>query len=212
VNAEQTSKRTQADPTAISGKADTAGRSERSKTPSRCAGVVATACTQGQHVHKESVSRSNIRRSWCGSPITVRRWSLIAAARRTPYTALPKSSGRRGRLHRPPVSTQRPISDRILTPLIPGDVTGSGEIRAKRPACAHDRAGWWDITRRHTLDRLPSQISLAGEGTVAAVPPPEAGDVLARIGGSFGGADIENVSSLTRICHGVADSDEVARV
>jgi len=116
VNAEQTSKRTQADPTAISGKADTAGRSERSKTPSRCAGVVATACTQGQHVHKESVSRSNIRRSWCGSPITVRRWSLIAAARRTPYTALPKSSGRRGRLHRPPVSTQRPISDRILTP------------------------------------------------------------------------------------------------
>jgi hypothetical protein len=30
----------QADPTAISGKADTAGRSDRSNTPSRCAGVV----------------------------------------------------------------------------------------------------------------------------------------------------------------------------
>jgi hypothetical protein len=40
--------------------------------------------------------------------------------------------------------------------------------------------GWWDIARRHTLDRLPSQISLAGEGTVAAIPPPEAGDAPRR--------------------------------
>src|SRR6266849_10098900 len=32
----------------LSGKADTAGRSERSSTPRRCAGVVATACTQGK--------------------------------------------------------------------------------------------------------------------------------------------------------------------
>src|SRR6202030_2462849 len=38
----------QADPTTLSGKADTAGGSERSNTPSRCAGVVATACTQGK--------------------------------------------------------------------------------------------------------------------------------------------------------------------
>jgi hypothetical protein len=33
----------QADPTAISGKAETTGGSERSKAASRCAGVVATA-------------------------------------------------------------------------------------------------------------------------------------------------------------------------
>src|ERR1700730_10972435 len=38
----------QADPTAISGKADTAGGSEQSNTLSRCAGVLATACTQGK--------------------------------------------------------------------------------------------------------------------------------------------------------------------
>src|SRR6266516_615486 len=38
----------QADPTTLSGKADTAGVNERSSTPSRCAGVVATACTQGK--------------------------------------------------------------------------------------------------------------------------------------------------------------------
>src|SRR5437667_212349 len=29
------------------------------------------------------------------------------------------------------------------------------------PARAHDRAGWWDIARRQTLDQLPSQLSLA---------------------------------------------------
>ena len=40
----------QADPTAISGKADTAGVNERSSAPSRCAGVVATACTQGKRM------------------------------------------------------------------------------------------------------------------------------------------------------------------
>src|SRR3984893_2966307 len=38
----------QADPTAISGKADTAGGSEQSKALSRCAGVLATACAQGK--------------------------------------------------------------------------------------------------------------------------------------------------------------------
>src|SRR5262245_16930433 len=38
----------QADLTAISGKADTIGRIERSGTPNRCAGVLATACTQGK--------------------------------------------------------------------------------------------------------------------------------------------------------------------
>src|ERR1700674_4540780 len=32
----------------LSGKADTTGRSERNDTPSRCAGVVAAACTQGK--------------------------------------------------------------------------------------------------------------------------------------------------------------------
>src|SRR5258705_281362 len=50
------------------------------------------------------------------------------------------------------------------------------------PARAHDRAGWWDIDRRHTLDRLPSQISLTGEGTAPAVPPPDAGDAARRAG------------------------------
>src|SRR5258707_11616428 len=38
----------QADPTTLSGKADTVGRSRAKSTPSRCAGVVATACTQGK--------------------------------------------------------------------------------------------------------------------------------------------------------------------
>ena len=38
----------QADPSTLTGKADTAGSDERSKAPSRCAGVVATACTQGK--------------------------------------------------------------------------------------------------------------------------------------------------------------------
>ncbi len=37
----------QADPIAISGKADTTGRMSNSD-PSRCAGVVVTACTQGK--------------------------------------------------------------------------------------------------------------------------------------------------------------------
>jgi hypothetical protein len=44
----------------------------------------------------------------------------------------------------------------------------------------HDRAEWWDIARRHALDRLPSKLSLAGEGVVAAVPPPDAGDAARR--------------------------------
>src|SRR6202142_2520861 len=50
VNAEQTSKRSMRRPTRqpFRGKADTAGVNERSSTPSRCAGVVATACTQGK--------------------------------------------------------------------------------------------------------------------------------------------------------------------
>src|SRR3981081_4426599 len=42
----------------------------------------------------------------------------------------------------------------------------------------HDRAGWWDIARRHALDRLPFKLSLAGEGAVAAVLPPDAGRLL----------------------------------
>jgi hypothetical protein len=48
------------------------------------------------------------------------------------------------------------------------------------PARAHDRTGWRDIARRHTVDRLPSQISPAGESPVAAVPPPGAGDAGRR--------------------------------
>src|ERR1035437_7207318 len=47
-------------------------------------------------------------------------------------------------------------------------------------ARAHDRTGWRDIARRHTLDRLPSPLPLAGEGAVAAVPPPDAGDAGRR--------------------------------
>src|SRR5215475_12421817 len=52
----------QADPTTLSGKADTAGGSERSSTSSRCAGVVATACTQGkrtQHGRPHDVVRDD---------------------------------------------------------------------------------------------------------------------------------------------------------
>src|SRR5450756_367010 len=44
------------------GKADTAGVNERSSTPSRCAGVVATACTQGkrtQHGKPQGVVRED---------------------------------------------------------------------------------------------------------------------------------------------------------
>ena len=50
VNAEQASKRTMRRPTRqpFPGKADTAGMNERTVTPGRCAGVVATACTQGK--------------------------------------------------------------------------------------------------------------------------------------------------------------------
>src|SRR3981189_3973362 len=46
----------------LSGKADTAGVNERSSTPSRCAGVVATACTQGkrtQHGRPQGVVRDD---------------------------------------------------------------------------------------------------------------------------------------------------------
>src|SRR5450759_1666184 len=52
----------QADPMGFSGKADTAGVNERSSTPSRCAGVVATACTQGkrtQHGKPQGVVRQD---------------------------------------------------------------------------------------------------------------------------------------------------------
>lgn len=38
----------QADPATISGKADTTGQYRAKQYPSRCAGVVATACTQGK--------------------------------------------------------------------------------------------------------------------------------------------------------------------
>src|SRR4029077_6801085 len=63
-----------ADPTAISGKADTAGRSERSNTPRRCAGVVATACTQGKRTkHGKprgvvSDDQPDAREGWAGRP------------------------------------------------------------------------------------------------------------------------------------------------
>src|SRR5258708_36995615 len=49
-------------PTTVSGKADTAGVNERSSTPSRCAGGVATACTQGkrtQHGKPRGVVRDD---------------------------------------------------------------------------------------------------------------------------------------------------------
>src|SRR3984893_11132835 len=52
----------QADPTAISGKADTAGGNERRKASSRCAGVVAAACKQGkrtQHGRPHGVVRDD---------------------------------------------------------------------------------------------------------------------------------------------------------
>jgi len=42
----------------LSGKADTAGMYERSRTPSRCAGVVATGCTQGKRAqHGKPIER-----------------------------------------------------------------------------------------------------------------------------------------------------------
>src|ERR1035438_4596567 len=53
----------------------------------------------------------------------------------------------------------------------------AGDWQSTRP---HDRAGRWDIARRHALDRLSAKLSLAGEGTVAAVPPPDAGDAARR--------------------------------
>src|SRR5437660_12120057 len=50
VNAEQASKRTMRRPTRqpFRGRLTRLGVNERSSTPSRCAGVVATACTQGK--------------------------------------------------------------------------------------------------------------------------------------------------------------------
>ena len=50
VNAEQTSKRTMRRPTRqpYRGRLTRLGENERSSAPSRCAGVVATACTQGK--------------------------------------------------------------------------------------------------------------------------------------------------------------------
>ena len=64
VNTKQSSKRTMRRPTrqGLSGKADTAGANERNNTPSRCAGVVATACTQGkrtQHGKPQGVVRDD---------------------------------------------------------------------------------------------------------------------------------------------------------
>src|SRR5215813_13800407 len=51
----------QADPMTLSGKADTAGLPSETHTPRRCAGVVATACTQGkrtQHGKPHGVVRA----------------------------------------------------------------------------------------------------------------------------------------------------------
>src|SRR5258708_5780621 len=53
-------------------------------------------------------------------------------------------------------------------------------VRVPFPAPrTHDRAGWWDIAGRTPWVRLPSKLSLAEEGAVAAVPPPDGG-VAAR--------------------------------
>ena len=64
VNAEQASKRTMRRPTrlTLSGKADTTGWMSEAVTASRCAGVVATACTQGkrtQHGKPQGVIRDD---------------------------------------------------------------------------------------------------------------------------------------------------------
>src|ERR1700680_1456445 len=70
----------QADPTTLSGKADTAGVNERSSAPSRCAGVVATACTQGkrtQHGKPQGVVRDdqpNAREGQAGRPGVAERF------------------------------------------------------------------------------------------------------------------------------------------
>ena len=44
----------------------------------------------------------------------------------------------------------------------------------------HDRAGWWDIARRHPLGRLPPKLSLAGKGPVPTVPPLDVSDAARR--------------------------------
>ena len=45
----------------------------------------------------------------------------------------------------------------------------------------HDRAGWWDIARRHPLGRLPPKLSsVAGKGPVPTVPPLDASDAARR--------------------------------
>ena len=47
----------QADLAAIPGKTDTTGMHKRSSTPSRCAGIVVTACTQGKAATREALWR-----------------------------------------------------------------------------------------------------------------------------------------------------------
>ena len=72
----------QADPTTLSGKADTAGVNERSSTPSRCAGVVASACTQGkrtQHGRPQDVGRDDqpdAREGQAGRPGEAERFAV----------------------------------------------------------------------------------------------------------------------------------------
>ena len=68
VNAEQSSKRTMRRPTRqpFRGRLIRLGEAERSSTPSRCAGVVATACTQGkrkQHRKPHDMSQDACRRA-----------------------------------------------------------------------------------------------------------------------------------------------------
>src|ERR1700730_1212840 len=73
----------QADPTTLSGKADTAGVNERCSTPSRCAGVVATACTQGkrtQHGRPQGVGRDDqpdAREGQAGRPGEAERFMVL---------------------------------------------------------------------------------------------------------------------------------------
>ena len=55
----------------LSGKADTAGMNEQSRAPSRCAGVVATACTQG----KRTQHGKPLGVIWDDQPDARERWS-----------------------------------------------------------------------------------------------------------------------------------------
>jgi hypothetical protein len=91
--------------TFLSGKADTAGVNERSSRPGRCAGVVATACTQGkrtQHGRPQGVVRDDqpdARERWL--------WQADAADSCCPSLAPPRGANQqRTRSRRRPVRNQ----------------------------------------------------------------------------------------------------------